>query len=165
MAKQESKEKKPAKRKLNLSPEERKRRSERMQKLRKEGKVGPEYGKLGGRPKKPRASELLAQEAEKHKDELLSVLKDAIDPNQPIGVRQKALDQWLAIEREERKMEMDEEEHYAKMDREELMDDIAKRLSSNPMMLAMVMDRLSNKPVGADEIEAEVVEEAEVVDD
>jgi hypothetical protein len=163
VADQKSNGNKPAKRKLNLSPEERERRRLDMIEKRKAGKVGPEYGKLGGRPRKPRAAELLAQEAEKHKEQMLQVLKDSIDSNQPIGVRQKGLDQWLAIEREERRLEMDEDEHIAKMSKDELAAMLASKFQENPLLQQMFMKRMTGED--AIDVEGEEIPDAEVVDD
>lgn len=158
---------KPKKKKRQYSEEELERRRQQMIKLREEGKVGPQFGKLGGRPKKPRATELLAQEAEKHKDELLAVLKDGIDPSQNTSTRLRALEQWLNIERDERKTEMEEEEHDAKMSRDELMTEFSKRLNSNPMLYDMFMKAMRGEVPGAIPVRVpnEEPQDAEVVDD
>lgn len=165
MADEASTETKPAeKKKRELSPEERQRRSERMKKLHAEGKAGGQFGKLGGRPRKKRASELIAEEAEKQRAEIAAVLKDAIDPNQPMSTRMKGAKMFLDVEQNERRAEIEEEEHLAKMGKEELVSHFAKRLSENPIALQMFMDRLNDpKPVEIDQ--GEEIVDAEVVDD
>ena len=140
---------KPDKKKPQFSEEERQKRRERMIELRKQGKVGPQFGKLGGRPKKPRASEKIAAEAEKHADEMLAVLKDGIAPGQSTSIRLRALEQWLRIEGEERKVEMEEEEHLAKMSRDELMEEFAQKINSNPMLKDMFMKAMNGEQPGS----------------
>lgn len=161
MAETDTKSDKPAKRKLNLSDEERRKRSERLAKLRSQGKVGPQYGKLGGRPRKPRAAELIAEEAEKNKQQLVNVLKDAIDPSQSVSTRLKGLKQWVDIEQAERQMEMTEEEHLAKMSREEMAHGLADKIANNPVLAKVLADRLNG--VNPIEGNAEEVTDAEVV--
>lgn len=130
------------KRKVNISPEESRRRSERMQRMRKEGKVGPQFGKLGGRPRKVRASELIAEQASKKRKEIAKVLEDAIDEEQPITVRMKGVQMITDIEKSERSMEMAEDEHYAKMNKDEMIDEMAKKLNDNPVLAQILMDRM-----------------------
>ena len=127
-----------------------------MKALHAEGKAGPQFGKLGGRPRKPRASELAAQEAEANSSQIVQVLKDAIDPNQPIGIRLKGAAQWLDIEKSERQLEMNEEEHIAKMTRDELSSGLAEKIAQNPMLASLLAERaLAAEQV----VDAEVVEE------
>lgn len=142
MAEKKSLEAKP-KRKVNISDEERRRRSERMQRMRKEGKVGPQFGKLGGRPRKVRASELIAEEASKNRKKIAQVLEDAIDPEQPITVRMKGVQMITDIESKERSMEMAEDEHYAKMNKDEMIDEMAQKLKENPVLAQILMDRMN----------------------
>lgn len=136
-----------------------------MKQLHAEGRAGAAFGKLGGRPKKPRASEKIAEAAEKHSTEILQVLKDAIDPNQPMSVRQKAVDQWLSIEKDERRLEIEEEQHSAEMDRDELIKLISSKLSRNPAMLAMVMAKLNPNGNGEASIDDNNTIDAEVIED
>jgi hypothetical protein len=158
VAKSSSTDNKPVKRKLNISDEERQRRSQRAKQRIAEGKMGGQFGKLGGRPRKPRASDLIAEEAERHKNDLVAVLKDAIDPSQPISIRLRGLDQWLGIERDVRRMEMDEDEHYAKMSREELAEELANKIAGNPMLAQIFAERMNGNGNG-EVIDAEVVED------
>lgn len=163
VADKSSAEAKPAKKKVNISDEERERRRKQMEKLRAEGKVGPQFGKLGGRPRKKRASELIAEEAEKNREKIAQVLKDAIDPNQPMATRMKGVQMFIDTEREERRAEIEEEEHLAKMGKDELVSHMAARLSENPLALQMFLDNL-NGPKKVEAVDDEVID-AEVVDD
>jgi hypothetical protein len=129
--------KKP-KRKMNLSDAERKRRSEAAKKRIAEGKIGGQFGKLGGRPRKNRASDHVADAAEKNKAKMVSALEDALEDDQSISTRLKAVEQWLAIEDKNRRLEMDEEEHFAKMSREELAEHLAARFANNPVLIKII---------------------------
>lgn len=114
-----------------------------MQRLRAQGKVGPEFGKMGGRPsKKARAADFLAAEAEKHGKEMLSALKDALDPSQNVSTRLKAVEQWLKIEDTSRRAEIEEEKHFAEMSRDELMEQFARKLNENPMLKQLFLDNM-----------------------
>lgn len=148
--------------KIAITEAERKRRSERMKELHKQGKAGGQFGKLGGRPRKPRASELIAEEASRHRSEIAAVLREAIAPDMPMSTRLKAVDKYTATEAQERAMEMQEEEHHAKMSKGELIDEMASKLRDNPLLMEMLTKRMESGP--PEEPEAEVVD-AEVVDD
>lgn len=159
------------KKKLNISDEERKRRSEAMKKRIEEGKAGAAFGRLGGRPKKKRASEVVAEEASKHGKEIAQVFLDAMDETNPNSIRIKGAEGILKVEEKEARLQMDEEEHFAKMGRDELAGELARMLSGNPV----IMDTLSRaatmvqngevEPTIEGEAEEEEIQEAEVVDD
>jgi hypothetical protein len=107
---------------------------------------------------------VIAEEAEKEAGKILDVFKDGIDPSQAITVRLKAAEQWLNIEHGERRLEMDEEEHLAKMDRDELAEYVAGKISDNPMVREMFLKMLNGNGNGHDaEAEAEDITDAEVV--
>jgi hypothetical protein len=90
--------------------------SARARQLVAEGKIGgAHYGRMGGRPRKPRAGELAAAQAGEHAEEIVRAFRDALDPSQPIGVRLKAASAWLDVERQESRNneahELDQMEH------------------------------------------------------
>jgi hypothetical protein len=67
--------------------------SERARQLVEEGRIGgPRPG--AGRPRKPRATELIAQAAIEHADELIAALVAGIAPDQPADERSRAADRW-----------------------------------------------------------------------
>lgn len=160
--------KKAPKRKLNISDAERERRSVSMKERVRAGKVGAKFGKLGGRPKIKRASELVAEEAQKEADKIVTVFKDAISPNQTIGTRLKGAQMFLEVEKDERRLEMDEEEHFQNMSQNELAKFLADEIEGNPTVRAQFLKELNDSedqasPESADNhedvIDADVVEE------
>lgn len=77
-------------------------RRQRALELAREGKFGgAKYGKLGGRPRVPRAGEIAAREACVHAEKIVEVFLDGIHPDQPIEVRLRAAIEWLRIEARE----------------------------------------------------------------
>lgn len=150
------------KKKRVLSPEAR----DRLSKLAKERHArgefgGAEFGRLGGRPKgskKERISKRVAQAAmeEENAKAIVNVFKDAIHPNQPIGVRLKGAQAWAEIANQHAKMELQEESqdqiHHS---REEALALLAERLTSGPAAAIL-----------RGQIEAETgIVDAEVIDD
>jgi hypothetical protein len=98
-----------------------------MAQLQAEGKMGPEYGRLGGRPRKPRASEIVAEEAREHADEIVQALKDALAAGQPVSTRLQAAEKWLAAERKEAELQTREppRDGIEDLSREQLIDLLA----------------------------------------
>lgn len=135
--KSEVKEKKP-KRELDISDDERVARSERMKKLHAEGKAGPQFGKMGGRPRKKRAGEEVAEGASDDRKKILEVFRRAIDKDQPISIQMKGAEALLKAEEREGRLSMDEEEHVERMSGGDLAKFLAQKLSDNPV----VRDRL-----------------------
>jgi hypothetical protein len=75
--------------------------SQRARELVAAGKFGgAKYGRMGGRPRTPRASEIAAREAQEHAEEIVAAFRDALHPSQPIQVRLRAAVEWLKIERQ-----------------------------------------------------------------
>jgi hypothetical protein len=75
--------------------------SQRARELVAAGKFGgAKYGRMGGRPRTPRASEIAAREAQEHAEEIVAAFRDALHPSQPIKVRLKAAVEWLKIEQQ-----------------------------------------------------------------
>ena len=115
----------------DLTPQERERRSELAKKLNAEGKFGGrEYGKLGGRPRKPRVSALVAEEASANAQAIVDVFKDAIDKSQDIRVRLKAASEWMNIEVNEEELRIKEERALEGMQRDQLIGEVAKRVGA-----------------------------------
>lgn len=176
MAKQKSGEKKPAqtKRSMNLSAAEKKRRSEAAKQRVEAGKMGgAEFGKLGGRPRKKRASEVVAEEAQKQGEQIAKVFKDGIADNgiNSIPTRLKAAEAFLGVEQKEAKLQMEEDEHYNRMGKEELHDHLAAKLKENPLLADIFRKMLAGEDLTpqngnghgpAEEID---IPEADVVED
>jgi hypothetical protein len=70
---------------VNISDEERERRRQNALALKAEGRIGPQFGKLGGRPRKPRASttiaEKVSQDGTKIYDRLIEIVESGMDAN------------------------------------------------------------------------------------
>jgi hypothetical protein len=113
---------------LQLSDEERERRRRVAQELHAAGRFGgPQPG--SGRPRKKRASELVAEEAEKNAAKIVQVFKDGIGENVPISSRLQAARDWLAVEEREERMRIDEEKALEGMHRDQLIGVLADRLT------------------------------------
>jgi hypothetical protein len=90
-------------------------RRERMKELQREGKLTPEHGRLGGRPrKKPdtqkrRASTVVAEKAGENADQIAKVLTDCIlDPDAAQADKMRAVKLAIGIEGTETERERDE---------------------------------------------------------
>lgn len=118
-------EKKSA-RAMQLDDEEIERRRNQANELVAAGKIGgAEYGKLGGRPRKIRATELVAQAAREHGEEIVNAFLVCLDPKQPPYVRLQAAKEWLKIEKEE----TDREDKQVTGDSEDLIAQLKEALS------------------------------------
>jgi len=142
-----------------MSAEKRQKLSELAKQRHKEGKFGgSEIGKLGGRPKKDRAAKRVAEaaQADKTANEIIAVFRDAIQPHQPMGIRIKAAEAWLGVEREEAKIVLSEEKtgDDAKT-REELIALLSQKLTSGPASKIVREHMLESENM----VEAVVVEE------
>lgn len=107
---------------INISDEERLRRSERMRQLHAEGRAGAEFGKLGGRPRKKRASEVAAEKIAEQGEHIAQVLLDLIDDPDSPKVRLDAIKHAHAIEEQERKTKENEEVKYEQLKHSELLE-------------------------------------------
>jgi hypothetical protein len=97
--------------------------SERALQLKEDGKIGGHFGKLGGRPRKPRASEKVAEAAQKEADNIIKVFSDLIQSDSE-KTKLAAANSWLAIEQEETKLRLQEERQefdIGQASREELL--------------------------------------------
>lgn len=121
--------------KRNLSPETRQKLSELAKKRVAEGTFGgAKFGKLGGRPRKDRAAARVAEAAQEDQNarQIIQVFKDAVDSSQSMGIRLKAAEAWLGVEREEGKLALQEEQAEAQHSREELIAMLAEKLTAGP---------------------------------
>lgn len=85
------------------------------------------------RAKKKTASDWVAEAAEKNAQDIVRVFKDAIDSNQPMGTRLKAAQAWLEVERDNRKLEIQQEAAEAQQhSRDELIAILADKLTAGP---------------------------------
>ena len=97
--------------------------SERAMQLKEDGKIGGHFGKLGGRPRKPRAMEKVAEAAQKEADNIIKVFKDGIEDDS-MKTRLAAANSWLAIEDRETQLRLQEERQefdIGQASREELL--------------------------------------------
>ena len=95
---------------------------ERARELVAAGKLGgAKYGRMGGRPRKPRAGELAAQQAAEHAEQIVQAFADALHPSQPPLVRLRAAVAWLDLERKEDARETKGSSSLAVASREELI--------------------------------------------
>lgn len=100
------------KRTLNISEEERERRRQNALELTQQGKIGPQYGKLGGRPRKPRATEIVAEKAKQHAEEIANVFLDIIqNQDEKSAAKLAAANSWLEHEQKEAQLQLQEEKH------------------------------------------------------
>ena len=106
--------------------------SERAMQLKEDGKIGGHFGKLGGRPRKPRASEKVAEAAQKDAEKIIKVFKDLVESDSE-KTRLAAANSWLAIEQEETKLRLQEERQefdIGQASREELLNFMKSALQS-----------------------------------
>lgn len=105
---------------MDISDEERLRRSERMRQLHAEGRAGAEFGKLGGRPKKPRMSEIVAEKAREDAEAFYQRLKEIGLYDESSMASIQAIRQVREMEEQERKIEVEQEVRYEQLKRAEL---------------------------------------------
>lgn len=122
------------KKKMNLTPEQRKERSDRAKALAAEGKIGGAQPGAG-RPKKRRATEVMAEGISEMGEEMLGAIKDALNKDNPHSIRLKAVDQATKIEEKEARLQIDEAEQLRKMDHDALVKQVAEKFAGNPMVL------------------------------
>lgn len=110
-----------------LSEEELERRRQNALQLVKAGKLG---GKQpgAGRPRKKRASEIVAEKASQEAQKIAQAFEDALEPHNPASVRLTAAKEWLKVEQEEAKLQMEEEKHVNELQTNQLIDLITTKL-------------------------------------
>jgi len=112
-----------------LTDAERQRRSELAKRLHAEGKFGgSEFGKLGGRPRRQRATELVAEEARDNAKLIVEAFKDALGKENHPNTRVRAATEWLSIEAKEEELRMKEERQLEGMHRDQLIAQVAEKL-------------------------------------
>jgi len=105
--------------------------SERAMQLKADGKIGGQFGKLGGRPRKPRASEKVAEAAQKDADNIIKVFRELVNSDSE-KTRLAAANSWLAIEQEETRLRLQEERQefdIGQASREQLLEYLSQALS------------------------------------
>ncbi len=112
---------------MELSAEERKRRSDLAKKLNREKKFGGKQ-EGAGRPKKQRASEVVAEGIREDGEKILGALRTALKAASP-SVRLKAALAMLDIERKEFDLQMREEQRaYDNLSREKMLELVHERV-------------------------------------
>lgn len=157
-----SEDKPQGKRKKQMSPEAREKLSRLAKERHARGEFGgPQFGKLGGRPRKDRAARRVAEAAQEDQTarKIIEVFKDAIQPDQPMNIRIKAAEAWLGVEREETKTQILEEDHdIKKHSREELLEILASKMTQGPIADIMKAKQIESE---AGIVDAVVVPEEE----
>jgi hypothetical protein len=108
--------------------EEKEEQRQRMLALHEEGRAGGQFGKLGGRPKKKRPQERMAERARDEGDYFYDKLIEVIE-NGRMGDRRQAIMNILEIVESERKIEVEEEQRFEDRSRTELVEDVRGQLA------------------------------------
>jgi len=98
-----------------------------MLKLHQEGRAGGQFGKLGGRPKKPRASELVAERVREDAEEYYQRMRQIVLEGGE-KVASTTFTSLMKIEEQERKITVEEEEKIDQLRREELLALVSEQL-------------------------------------
>ena len=132
--------------------------SQRARELVAAGKFGgAKYGRMGGRPRTPRASEIAAREAHEHAEEIVAAFRDALHPSQPIQVRLKAAVEWLKIEQQGVAQEIGVRDDFSVATEEELVNFILSYLTSARLVTSVetqLRERSSSPAAGVIEVAA-----------
>lgn len=105
--------------------------SERARQLRADGKIGPEFGKLGGGRKRQHvtAAKAVAEMAAEEAEAIKQVFRDGIDPSSPVGIRLAAAEKILKIEGEQVDREIRAEQaEFDRMNKEQLVGSVLEML-------------------------------------
>lgn len=110
---------------MELTSQEIERRRENANALVAEGRLGgAEYGRLGGRPRKQRAAELMAEKVAAEAETMLARLKEIIETGGEANAIQ-SIKTLLQIEDNERQIKENEEQKFEQLKRDELIKFIA----------------------------------------
>lgn len=109
--------------------------SVRMAQLKEEGRVGGEYGKLGGRPRAPRASEAVAEHARKRINDITASIDEMLQ-SENMKIREAAIKLLLDTEHQEAKQQL-EEDKFDHMTQGEMADELLKLLGNPSMSKAL----------------------------
>lgn len=113
---------------INISEEERERRRQNMLRLHQEGRAGAEFGKMGGRPRKPRASEHVAEQVREDAELFYQRMRDIVLEGGE-KVASATFNTLMKIEEQERKITVEEEEKIDQLRREELLALVSEQLA------------------------------------
>lgn len=124
-----------------ISPEESERRRQVALRLHNEVVTDPETGEVvrrrfggpqpgAGRPKKQRASTIVAEQARQHAEQIKDAFVDALDPMNHPNVRVNAARSWLEMEQKEEALAMAEERALEGMHRDALVTQLAEKLGA-----------------------------------
>jgi hypothetical protein len=120
-----------------------------------EGRLGGSFG--GGRPRQPRAAEVVAEHVRKQAKKITRVLDDALDDDN-IKVRLSAADMALKIEREEASLQLEEDKaDLEQLSKEELVGTLF-QLVQDPHTTAVLEGTIELPPEA-------IVEEEETIQD
>lgn len=110
---------------MELTSQEIERRRENANALVAEGRLGgAEFGRLGGRPKKPRAAERVAERVAGEADTFFERLKEIVETGGEANAIQ-SIKTLLQIEDNERQIQENEEVKFEQLKRDELIKFIA----------------------------------------
>jgi hypothetical protein len=108
--------------KLDITEEERERRRLNALELHAQGKLGGvEFGKLGGRPRKKRATEIAAEKIDEKGQQIADRLMQLILESESEKTALDAIKHAHAITEQERKIEVEEEVRYEQLKHNELL--------------------------------------------
>lgn len=132
-----------------LTDEQRKQLSVRAKQMHAEGKLGGrEFGRLGGRPRKPRASEAVAHAAEQHADEIVKALRIGLNKGTP-EQRSRSAERFLALAQREDQLRLKAQEaaqrEHRDLSREQMMEELAAKLTTSPVA-ALLRKRIMAEP-------------------
>lgn len=107
---------------MNISDEERKRRSEAAKELHRQGKIGGDRRSEGaGRPKVEKATAKIAKAADRSAEKMVRELNNILKNGKP-GEKLKAIELWLSIaNKEQDKAEKKELQQIQSAGRDELL--------------------------------------------
>jgi hypothetical protein len=146
---------------MQISDEERKRRSQMARELHAQGKFGGRQPG-SGRPKKKRASEIVAEQARVEAENIIEVFRDSIRSDNPASVRLNAAREWLKIEQSEADLQLREERQLEGLSTNQLVEMIMGRLTRVQEFGGVLPEELAGFLEGPDEetqvVEAESVE-------
>lgn len=128
-----------------LTDAQREQLSVRAKEMHRQGKIGgKEFGKLGGRPRKPRASEAVAVAAEQYSAEIVAALRAGIRQGTP-EQRSRSAERFLALAQREDALRLKAAEAASRerkdLSRDQVIEELAAKLSSGPIA-ALLRERL-----------------------
>ena len=142
----------------SLTDEQRRQLSERAKEMHRQGKIGgAKYGRMGGRPRKPRASEAVAEAAEQHSAEIVAALRIGVRQGTP-EQRSRSAERFLALAQREDQLRLKAQEAASRekrdLSRDQVMQELVEKLTAGPMG-ALLRERLGALP---DVVEGHAVE-------